>query len=73
MTLDLTWQTDFIGPIFETVVTLWLCILQENWQKLIELQRGLVGIDNLVQPNRVSLLSSRATRWPSVRNSISYY
>lgn len=24
----------------------------ENWQKLIELQRGLVGIDNLVQPNR---------------------
>lgn len=32
--------------------------LQENLHKLIELQRDLVGIDNLVQNNRVSLTFS---------------
>lgn len=28
---------------------------QENYQKLIELERDLVGIDNLVQEGRVSI------------------
>ena len=27
---------------------------QENMQKLIELQRDLIGIESFVQPNRVS-------------------
>ena len=31
-------------------------MFQENWQKLMELQQGLLGIDNLIHHSRVSSL-----------------
>jgi len=31
-------------------------MFQENWQKLLELQQGLLGIDNLAHHSRVSEL-----------------
>jgi len=35
-------------------------MFQENWQKLVELQQGLLGIDGLAHHSRVSSLHCSA-------------
>ena len=37
---------------------MFLSLFQENLQKLMELQRDLVGLENLVHPDRVRLFTS---------------
>lgn len=48
-------HTDALQVITEVTATLQHSLLRlENLQKLMELQRDLVGVENLVSPGRVS-------------------
>lgn len=60
------WSAAALADVSEVVEQLHESIIKmENFQKLLELKKDLLGVDNLVAPGRVSLIKDEDFKWIS--------